>query len=156
MSRCARIYQACATGCRGFHDIRLSVLPEPTVSPATWPKETEGSGNENEPDCICIVFQFDRFRRKLIEYTFSGGASRTIDRELDDDELLDHVRQMAHDKVSLVDEIKQYASSESEVSTAHIYVIMIHLIWHPSLNKSLWLIWTKNVSHRSSLSHAKV
>ncbi|KAL9970156.1 hypothetical protein ACROYT_G022484 [Oculina patagonica] len=58
--------------------------------------------------------RFDRFRRKLIEYTFSGGSSRTVDHELDDDELLDHVRQMAYDKVSLVEEIKQYASSESE------------------------------------------
>lgn len=42
-----------------------------------------------------------------------------MDHELDDDELLDHVRQMAHDKLSLVEEIQQYASSESEVSTTH-------------------------------------
>lgn len=64
------------------------------------------------------IFQFDRFRRKLIEYTFSGGVPSTVDHELDDDELLDHLRQMAHDKLSLVEEIQQYASSESEVSTA--------------------------------------
>ena len=63
------------------------------------------------------IFQFDRFRRKLIEYTFSGGVPSTVDHELDDDELLDHVRQMAHDKLSLAEEIQQYASSESEVRT---------------------------------------
>ena len=40
-----------------------------------------------------------------------------MDHELDDDELLDHVRQMAHDKLSLAEEIQQYASSESEVRT---------------------------------------
>lgn len=40
-----------------------------------------------------------------------------MDHELEDDELLDHVRQLAHDKLSLVEEIQQYASSESEVST---------------------------------------
>jgi len=66
------------------------------------------------------IFQFDRFRRKLIEYTFSGGVPSTVDHELDDDELLDHVRQMAHEKLSLVEEIQQYASSESEVSTQPI------------------------------------
>ena len=38
--------QACATGCRGFHNIRLSVT-EPPVSPTTWPKETKGSGDDN-------------------------------------------------------------------------------------------------------------
>ncbi|XP_020624000.1 forkhead-associated domain-containing protein 1-like isoform X1 [Orbicella faveolata] len=58
--------------------------------------------------------RFDRFRRKLIEYTFSGGVPSTVDHELEDDELLDHVRQLAHDKLSLVEEIQQYASSESE------------------------------------------
>lgn len=58
--------------------------------------------------------RFDRFRRKLIEYTFSGGVPRTVDHELDDDELLDHVRQLTQEKLSLVEEIKQYASSESE------------------------------------------
>ena len=67
----------------------------------------------------CTIFQFDRFRRKLIEYTFSGGVPSTVDHELDDDELLDHVRQMAHEKLSLVEEIQQYASSESEVSTVN-------------------------------------
>ena len=34
---------------------------------------------------------------------------------MDDDELLDHVRRLAQDKLSLVEEIKQYANSESEV-----------------------------------------
>lgn len=47
-----------------------------------------------------------------------------MDHELDDDELLDHVRQMAYDKVSLVEEIKQYASSESEVSATYRSVII--------------------------------
>lgn len=52
----------------------------------------------------------------MIEYTFSGGVPRTVDHELDDDELLDHVRQLTQEKLSLVEEIKQYASSESEVN----------------------------------------
>ena len=58
--------------------------------------------------------QFDRFRRKVIQYTFSTWPS-SPDRELDDDELADHIRQLAQEKVSLVDEIKQYADAESEV-----------------------------------------
>lgn len=62
-----------------------------------------------------VLFQFDRFRRKLIENTFSGGFPRTVDHELDDDELLDYVRHLALEKLSLVEEIKQYANSESEV-----------------------------------------
>ena len=59
-------------------------------------------------------FQFDRFRRKVIQYTFSTGPSFP-DRELDDDEIADHLKQLAHEKVSLVNEMKQYAEAESEV-----------------------------------------
>ena len=80
------------------------------------------------------IFQFDRFRRKLIEYTFSGGVPSTVDHELDDDELLDHVRQMAHDKLSLVEEIQQYASSESEVSTAQKLVDLTLRVVTPVTN----------------------
>ena len=49
MSRCIRIYQACATGCREFHEIWLSVFPESPVLPTSWPKDTQGCGDENGP-----------------------------------------------------------------------------------------------------------
>ena len=41
-----------------------------------------------------------------------------VDRELDDDELLDLVRQLSQERVTLVEEINQYANSESEVGVA--------------------------------------
>ncbi|XP_073231733.1 uncharacterized protein [Porites lutea] len=58
--------------------------------------------------------RFDRFRRKLVEHTFRGDVQRTVDHELDDDELLDHVRNLAQEKLTLVEEVQQYANSESE------------------------------------------
>ncbi|KAM7425277.1 hypothetical protein ABFA07_023278 [Porites harrisoni] len=61
--------------------------------------------------------RFDRFRRKLVEHTFRGDVQRTVDHELDDDELLDHVRNLAQEKLTLVEEIQQYANSESEKKT---------------------------------------
>ena len=67
--------------------------------------------------CIYVLLQFDRFRRKLVEHTFRGDVQRTVDHELDDDELLDHVRNLAQEKLTLVEEIQQYANSESEVSS---------------------------------------
>ena len=67
--------------------------------------------------CIYVLLYFDRFRRKLVEHTFRGDVQRTVDHELDDDELLDHVRNLAQEKLTLVEEIQQYANSESEVSS---------------------------------------
>ncbi|XP_073231064.1 forkhead-associated domain-containing protein 1-like [Porites lutea] len=58
--------------------------------------------------------RFDRFRRKLVEHTFRGDVQRTVDHEMDDDELLDHVRNLAQEKLTLVEEIQHYANSESE------------------------------------------
>ena len=52
----------------------------------------------------------------MVEHTFRGDVQRTVDHELDDDELLDHVRNLAQEKLTLVEEIQQYANSESEVS----------------------------------------
>ncbi|XP_067050084.1 forkhead-associated domain-containing protein 1-like isoform X9 [Acropora muricata] len=58
--------------------------------------------------------KFDRFRRKVIEYTFSGGFPQTVNRELDDDELLDHLRHLAQEKLSLVEHIKRYEDLQNE------------------------------------------
>ena len=57
----------------------------------------------------------------MVEHTFRGDVQRTVDHELDDDELLDHVRNLAQEKLTLVEEIKQYANSESEVSSIFTY-----------------------------------
>ena len=62
--------------------------------------------------CSLIVF-----RRKLVEHTFRVDVQRTVDHELGDDELPDHVRNLAQEKLTLVEEIQQYANSESEVSS---------------------------------------
>ena len=70
-----------------------------------------------------FLLQFGHFRRKLIEYTFSGGDPHTVNHELDDDEVLDFVRHLAQDKLSLVEEINQYAGLVSEVrGTMILYV----------------------------------
>ena len=53
----------------------------------------------------------------MVEHTFRGDVQRTVDHELDDDELLDHVRNLAQEKLTLVEEVQQYANSESEVSS---------------------------------------
>ena len=53
----------------------------------------------------------------MVEHTFRGDVQRTVDHELDDDELLDHVRNLAQEKLTLVEEIQQYSNSENEVSS---------------------------------------
>ena len=53
----------------------------------------------------------------MVEHTFRGDVGRAVDHELDDDELLDHVRNLTQEKLTLVEEIQQYANSESEVSS---------------------------------------
>ena len=45
------------------------------------------------------------------------SAAMFKDHELNDDELLDHVRNLTQEKLTLVEEIQQYANSESEVSS---------------------------------------
>lgn len=65
--------------------------------------------------------KFGHFRRKLIEYTFSGGDPHTVNHELDDDEVLDFVRHLAQDKLSLVEEINQYAGLVSEKEATEKY-----------------------------------
>ena len=71
-------------------------------------------------------FQFDRFRRKVIEYTFSGGFPQTLNRELDDDELLDHLRHLAQEKLSLVEHIKHYEDLQNEVRSSLRYDVYVH------------------------------
>ena len=65
--------------------------------------------------CLSISRQFDRFRRKVIQNTFSGGFSRSTDQELEDEELLDYVKELAQERDALVKEIKEYAAGESKV-----------------------------------------
>jgi hypothetical protein len=45
-----------------------------------------------------------------------GGKKTPADRELDDDELLDHIKDMSQENVKLVDEIREYAEAEERVS----------------------------------------
>ena len=41
----------------------------------------------------------------MVEHTFRGDVQRTVDHELDDDELLDHVRNLSQEKLTL-EEVK--------------------------------------------------
>lgn len=63
------------------------------------------------------AFQFDRFRRKAIQNIFIGGKKTPANRELDDDELLDHIKDLSQENAKLVEEINEYTEAEDRVST---------------------------------------
>lgn len=61
----------------------------------------------------------------MIECTFSGGFPQTVNRELDDDELLDHLRHLAQEKLSLVQDIKHYEDLQNEVRSPLCYDVYL-------------------------------
>ena len=61
----------------------------------------------------------------MIEYTFSGGFPQTVNRELNDDELLDHLRHLAQEKLSLVEHIKHYEDLQNEVRSPSCYDVYV-------------------------------
>ena len=69
---------------------------------------------------MCLIFhipcfQFDKFRRDVIQMTFSSGFKQPENKELTEDDIVNYIRLLSEDRDFLTREIEDYKNSESEV-----------------------------------------
>ena len=86
------------------------ILPHLSVSDNT----------EDTIDCMIRIayFQIERFRNRVIQVTFSVPGTRTPDKQLNDDEVVDALQKIISEKVELVKQIRELKQTINEFGSS--------------------------------------
>ena len=63
-------------------------------------------------------FQIERFRNRVIQVTFSVPGTRTPDKQLSDDEVVDALQKIISEKVELVKQIRELKQTINEFGSS--------------------------------------